>query len=146
MKMQEAMRIIDGDGSPNGYMVSFWRLVDGGRMKQSDHFPDKNAGEPLIASEEEARELAAMFASKTKGRCVDIEVIDANWRPVMRGGFKYNSSSASGKPTLTEMEKQIEMGARALYESEGRLGRWEDAPESMKDMRRRQAGLVVRAI
>lgn len=51
-------------------------------MLASDYFPDKHAGEALIASEDEAWDLATKFAARTKGRCVNIYVIKANFSPV----------------------------------------------------------------
>lgn len=79
MKMQEAMDIINKK-EEKGYMVNFEHAGDG--FLRSDWFPDKKAGEKLIATEEEAWELAKKFAEKTFGKCVNIYVTDANFRPV----------------------------------------------------------------
>ena len=75
MKMKEAMEIINGN---KGFMVSF-EHVEGGLLR-SDYFPDKD--EKLIDSESEAWLLAHSFAAKTKGRCVDIYVVDNSFCPV----------------------------------------------------------------
>lgn len=56
MLMHEAMRIINDEPKPMGYMVSFERKE--GRFLAGDHFPDKHRGEPLIQTEEEAWVLA----------------------------------------------------------------------------------------
>jgi len=72
------MKIINDE--PDGFMVSF-EWVRGG-MLVSDHFPDKKAGEDLIDSEEDAWNLAKMFAEKTKGRTVNLFVISSDYRPV----------------------------------------------------------------
>ena len=71
MKIQEAMKIIHG--APAGFMVAF-EHVDGSILK-SDHFPDVRNGEPPIGTEEEAWQLAARFAAKTRERCVNVYVI-----------------------------------------------------------------------
>jgi len=76
--MSEALSIIDG--KPQGFMVSFeWKR---GYILTSDHFPDKHAGEPLIETEVEAWELARTFAKKTKGKCVNIYIINHEFSPV----------------------------------------------------------------
>lgn len=80
MKFQEAIEIINGKEN-QGYMVSFEKKEGG--MLRSDYFPDKHAGEVLIKTEEEAWELAKRFASKTKGKCVNIYVIGSNFVPVI---------------------------------------------------------------
>ena len=78
MKILEAMKIIGG--KKLGFMVSFeWKE---GCIVRSDHFPDKRAGEKLLATEEEAWALAKMFAKKTKGKVVNIYVIDENFCPI----------------------------------------------------------------
>lgn len=80
MKMQDALSLMAVGIKPKGYMVHFeWSE---GAMLRSDHFPDKRAGEPLIASEEEAWVLAYAFAQKTTGRCVNIYVIQDDFTPV----------------------------------------------------------------
>jgi hypothetical protein len=78
MKMQEAMDIMNN--KPKGFMVSFERCGDG--FLRSDHFPDKHAGEPLIATEHEAWELARDFARAAKGRVCNLYVIDSTFQPV----------------------------------------------------------------
>ena len=77
MKMKKAMEIIDGH---NGFMVSFEHVEKG--LLTSDHFPDKHAGEELIKTASEAWRLAQRFAAKTKGRCVNIYVVDDSFCPV----------------------------------------------------------------
>ena len=79
MKMAEAQRIIEqGPESPPGYRVHFERVEN--RMLHSDYFPDKD--ESLIKTQAEAWRLAALFASRTVGRCVNIYVIHADHTPV----------------------------------------------------------------
>ena len=77
MKMNEAMALIN---KPKGFMVSFEWWGDG--FLRSDYFPDKHAGEALIASEEEAWKLAARFAVATKGKTCNIYVVDDRFSPV----------------------------------------------------------------
>ena len=80
MRMGEAIGIINMERT--GYMVHFERVE--GSVLASDHFPDKHAGEPLIATEEEAWVLAAKFAAATYGKCVNLYVIGSDFRPVPR--------------------------------------------------------------
>jgi hypothetical protein len=62
-----------------GFMVSFeWKK---GSLLQSDHFPDKHGGESLIGDLETAWKLAEKFADATKGKCVNIYVIDESFSP-----------------------------------------------------------------
>lgn len=79
MKYEEAVGIINKE-EVKGFMVSFERK--NGNILTSDHFPDKHAGEELIATEEMAWNLACQFAQKTVGECVNIYVIDATFSPV----------------------------------------------------------------
>jgi hypothetical protein len=76
MKLAEAMAVIAG--KPQGYRVHFER-VDGGLLI-SDYFPDRD--EPLIPTEGEAWGLAERFAKNTAGVCVNLYVVDEQWRPV----------------------------------------------------------------
>jgi hypothetical protein len=76
--MSEARDIING--VPKGFMVAFYHK-DGGILR-GDHFPDKHGGEPLIPTEEEAWELARLFAERTVGKCVEIYVTDHAFVPV----------------------------------------------------------------
>ena len=78
MKLSEALEIIDD--KPKGFMVSFECKL--GRILTSDYFPDKHAGEPLIETEAEAWELARSFAEKTKGKYINIYVINHEFSPV----------------------------------------------------------------
>lgn len=71
MKMQEAMNIMEA--GPAGFMVTFER-ADGATLA-SDHFPEVRSGEPPIATEDEAWQMAAQFAAKTRKRCVNVYVI-----------------------------------------------------------------------
>lgn len=71
MKMEEAMMIMEG--KPKGFMVAFERVE--GSILASDHFPDVRAGEPPIETEEQAWQMAAQFAAKTRRRCVNVYVI-----------------------------------------------------------------------
>lgn len=80
MLMYEAMRVINDEPKPMGYMVSFERKE--GRFLAGDHFPDKHRGEALIPTEEEAWALAQKFAAKTVGRCVNVYVVAHDFVPV----------------------------------------------------------------
>lgn len=73
MKMQEALDIIENAPKPAGFMVHFEWAGDG--FLRSDHFPDVRAGEPPIATEDEAWQIAAQFAAKKRKRCVNVYVI-----------------------------------------------------------------------
>ncbi len=88
MKIKEVMEIIN---KPNGFMVSFEWIE--GSILRSDHFPEKHTGEQLIATEEEAWELARKFAGKTKGHTANIYVIDSNFGPV----FGYSAKTIKNK-------------------------------------------------
>ena len=78
MKLADALLIIDQPAPETGYRVRFER-VDGNFLR-GDHFPER--GEPLIASEEQAWQLAIRFAAATVGRCVNVYVVDGAWSPV----------------------------------------------------------------
>jgi hypothetical protein len=54
-------------------MVHFEWAGDG--FLRSDYFPDVHAGELPIATEDEAWQMAAQFAAKTRKRCVNVYVI-----------------------------------------------------------------------
>lgn len=73
MKMQEALSVMTGKVKPAGFMVTFEHVE--GNMLRSDHFPDVHCGETPIETEELAWALAATFASKTVGKCVNVYVI-----------------------------------------------------------------------
>ena len=79
MKMQEAIHIMEA--RPAGFMVRFARVRD--YILDSDHFPDVHSGEPPIPTEAEAWDVAARFAAKTRGRCINVYVIRLeDFRPV----------------------------------------------------------------
>lgn len=80
MLMHEAMKIMNDEPKPIGYMVSFERKE--GQFLASDHFPDKHRGEPMISTEEEAWALAQKFAARTVGKCVNVYVITHDFVPV----------------------------------------------------------------
>ena len=86
MKMATAIEIMNEKRKKKtaGFMVDFEHAGDG--FLRSDHFPDKQAGEPLIETEDKAWELAKNFAAKTKGVCVNIYVTDGDFNPVQ--GYK----------------------------------------------------------
>lgn len=71
MKMEKALEIING--RPAGYLVHFEHAGDG--FLRSDYFPDVHAGEPPIATEQDAWDLARRFAAKTPRRCVNLYVV-----------------------------------------------------------------------
>ena len=103
MKYYEALKIINEGLLNPGFMVSFeWRR---GGMLESDHFPDKHAGENLIETEEEAWILAQKFAEQTTGKVVNIYVIKGNDFTPVKGcknriiktdNNKINSDTRSG--------------------------------------------------
>lgn len=66
MKLQEAQDIISGRADRSGYVVSF--EIRGNGLLASDHFPDVHAGEPGIASRDEARKLAEAFAKRRSAK------------------------------------------------------------------------------
>jgi hypothetical protein len=78
MRMHEALNIILGVNEPVGYYVRFERADKG--MLYTEYFPEKY--EDPIRSEEEAWALAARFAAATRGRCINIFVVDTKWYPV----------------------------------------------------------------
>ena len=79
MKIAVAMQIIETQ--ERGYMVQF--EVVGGWGLCCDHFPDKQAGEDLIKTEEQAWELAKRFAAAVNPKeYVNIYVIDQTFSPV----------------------------------------------------------------
>jgi len=81
MKIRDAMNVINEPTfAQAGFMVHFERVE--GHMLCGDGFPDKHGGEPLIANESDAWDLAAKFAAKTVGRCVNIYVVRADFVPV----------------------------------------------------------------
>lgn len=80
MKMSKALAVIAAGELDPGFMVHFERREDG--LLVTDYFPDKHAGEPMIATEEEAWELAQKFAAATVDRCVNVYVVGANFSPV----------------------------------------------------------------
>ena len=76
MLRAEAERLM----TERGFMVHFEERVSGGL--RGDWFPDKQAGEQLIATEAEAWEEAARFAANAPGRYGNIYVVDSHLRPV----------------------------------------------------------------
>lgn len=79
MKMAEALRWINGE-MDEGFMVHFEWIAGG--ILQSDHFPDKRAGEELIKDEATAWLMAARFAKATEGKTCNLYVTDKNFNPV----------------------------------------------------------------
>ena len=73
MKFKEAMEIIE-EKETNGYMVAFEEVM--GRFLESNYFPGHN--EDPIETEELAWTLARKFAEKTRGKYVNIYVINRN--------------------------------------------------------------------
>lgn len=67
MRMSEALRIIDGIV---GFRVVFERKERG--LLVTDYFPAID--EPAIMDEERAWKLAARFAERTRGSCVNVFV------------------------------------------------------------------------
>jgi len=77
MKFIEAVAIMrETPLRKKGFAVHFEHAKDG--FLTGDFFPDVRAGEEPIPSEEAAWELAAQFAAKTVGRCVNLYVINAH--------------------------------------------------------------------
>lgn len=77
MKFAHALRIINGN---QGFMVAFERRA--GQFVTNDHFPDKNAGEKLIVTEELAWDYARKFAEHAPESIVNIYVIHGDFVPV----------------------------------------------------------------
>jgi len=73
MKMEEVERLIL-EHNNSGFMVSFDWYGDG--LLRRDWFPDKNAGEKLIETKEEANELAEKFALAMKGKVCNLYVMN----------------------------------------------------------------------
>ena len=48
----------------------------------TEYFPDTGYGEELIKTEEEAWDLARLFAEKTRGLYINVYVVDSNLIPV----------------------------------------------------------------
>ena len=78
MKMSEVLAIINERSQ--GFLVSFERKQ--GCILAHDYFPDRSAGDSLIKTEKEAWRWARDFAKKTKGRFINIYVVDHNYIPV----------------------------------------------------------------
>ena len=72
MKMQEALSIMEAEAKPFGFMVHF---IWNDKPVRSDYFPDVRSGEQPIATEDEAWQMAARFAAKTRGRCINVYVV-----------------------------------------------------------------------
>lgn len=79
MLLRDAFLII-GEQKPRGYRVKFHHLACEGGIKTEDFFPEEK--EQMIATEEQAWELARQFAAKTVGKCVDVHVVTNTWMPV----------------------------------------------------------------
>ena len=91
MRIQDALREIAGLAEgPQGWIVVFTRPVGGKRDKgrifviQQDQFPDVDAGEKPIRTEEEAWALAEAFAAKTVGWTRDVMAVP---HPFPIGGY-----------------------------------------------------------
>jgi len=79
MRLDEAKKAIYEGVKPRGYRVAFERVE--GRILAGDHFPERD--EPPFKHEAEAWEWAEKFAKATKGRNVNLYVVDAEtWVPV----------------------------------------------------------------
>jgi hypothetical protein len=80
MKFATALKIMEKELEPAGYMVSFEWIK--GAFLESDHFPDKHAGEQLILLEEQAWQMAEQFAVKTRGKTCNFYVVTDDFSPV----------------------------------------------------------------
>lgn len=81
MRLVEALAIIKG--RPNlGFMVHCMKRHTSGSILATEYFPDKDAGEELIQTEDEAWDLAEQFAEKTKGEYIDIYVVNSSFTRV----------------------------------------------------------------
>jgi len=83
MKMKDVLKIIKNH--KRGYRVHFDRIIlidrfPYNKIIEDDYFPEED--EPLIASEEEAWDLAKRFANATRGTTCNLYVIDENFDPV----------------------------------------------------------------
>lgn len=63
-----------------GYMVRFTRSSGGCYV--SDNFPDVLGGEEAFGSPDEAWKWAQAFAAKTVGTCLNVHVVDQDWKKV----------------------------------------------------------------
>ena len=78
MRTHDAVDIIRNGIQPRGYHVAFeWK---NGRILSGDHFPDFD--EPLIPTAEAAWVLAKQFAANTRGKAINIYVVDDKFFPV----------------------------------------------------------------
>ena len=73
MKMQEALNIMGDTPKQAGFLVHFQKVV--GALLHSGYFPDVDAGEPPIPTENEAWQMAAQFAAKTHKRYINVFVV-----------------------------------------------------------------------
>lgn len=78
MTAKEAESIILGTNKKEGFRVAF-EEVKGSRLL-AGYFPEHN--EPPLKTEERAWELAKDFAKKTRGRFINIYVVDTYYCPV----------------------------------------------------------------
>jgi hypothetical protein len=79
MKLSDAMSIIRHGGmKPPGFRVHFEHK--NGNILTSDYFPESD--EAPFSSEESAWWYAEQFAQKTKGKCINIYVVDGSFVPV----------------------------------------------------------------
>lgn len=74
MNMQDAMEIIEG--RKRGFLVHLEHMRGG--MLHSDYFPDVRGGDEPIETEEEAWRMATQFASKTRGKCVNLYAVHSH--------------------------------------------------------------------
>lgn len=81
MRMREAERIMTANNpKPKGFRVRFhWVL--GKQVRGGDYFPE-GVDEPLIADIDTAWVLAERFAKASKGKTVDVYVVDSEGTPV----------------------------------------------------------------
>lgn len=86
MKMQKVNDILNGliEGDNNGFVVSFETKRGSGLA--GDYFPCHDTRDvidlepPPFRTEHEAWIMAIRFAEKTKGKCINIHVVDCHFK------------------------------------------------------------------
>ena len=86
-----------------GYMISFEKLYGG--FLGSNHFPDKHAGEALIANREQAEEIARRFAHVTGDLTCNVYIINHKFSPMFENRIVHKRYS--GGPSIKQSNWNI---------------------------------------
>jgi hypothetical protein len=86
MKMSEALEIINQLPPRKGFKVKFYHEHSPDAVITEGSFPDIQAGDKLIETEEIAWRLAELFALQTKGKYKCIYVVDEDNNAVEGAG------------------------------------------------------------